>query len=261
MDKRRPVVRDSAPAETQDGIVFGRNAVRELLKSGRPIDKIFVRRGDREGSITVIFAEASGRGIPVVEVEKEKLDKMCAGGVHQGVAAACAQKEYVEVEDILEIAASKGETPFIVILDGVEDPHNLGAIIRSADCAGAHGVIIPKRRSATLTAVVAKTSAGALEHMAIAKVGNLATEIDKLKEKGIWIYSAEAGGTSLYDTDLDRPSAFVFGSEGYGVSRLIKEKSDYIVSIPLYGQVNSLNVSAAAAVVLCEAAHRRHTGK
>ncbi|MCQ2428571.1 MAG: 23S rRNA (guanosine(2251)-2'-O)-methyltransferase RlmB [Clostridia bacterium] len=258
MDRRKPVVRDSAPTETPEGIIFGRNAVRELLKSGRPVDKIFVRRGDREGSINVIFAEAAERKIPIVEVEKEKLDRMCCGGVHQGVAASAAQKEYVDVEDILKIAEDRGEMPFIVILDGVEDPHNLGAVIRSADCAGAHGVIIPKRRSATLTSVVAKTSAGALEHMAVAKVGNLATEIDKLKEKGVWIYSAEAGGESIYSADLDRPSAFVFGSEGAGVSRLIKEKSDYIISIPLYGEVNSLNVSAAAAVVLCEAAHSRH---
>ena len=206
----------------------------------------------------MICAEASARGIPVVDTEKEKLDRLCRGGVHQGVAAYASQKEYCDVDDILNIARERGEQPFIVILDGVEDPHNLGAVIRTAECTGVHGVIIPKRRSAGLTAVVAKASAGALEHMAVARVPNLAAEIDRLKEQGIWIYSAEAGGEDLYSCDLDRPAAFVFGSEGSGISRLIKEKSDFIVSLPLYGRINSLNVSAAAAAVLCEAAHKRH---
>lgn len=258
-NRRRPIVRDRdrAQAEVPEGIVFGRNEVRELLKSGRSIDKLLVRRGDREGSINVIIAEAAERGIPVINVEKEKLDSLCCGGVHQGVAAMAAQKEYCEVSDILKIAEERGEMPFIVILDGVEDPHNLGAIIRSAECAGAHGIIIPKRRAAGLTATAAKASAGALEHMAIAKVVNLAVEIDKLKELGVWVYAAEADGDDIYKTDLDRPAAFVFGSEGDGVSRLVREKCDYAVSIPLHGRVNSMNVSAAAAVILCEAAHRR----
>ncbi len=241
----------------EEGLVYGRNAVRELLKSGRAVDKIMIRSGEPEGSLKLIVAEASARSVPVVAVDRAKLDRICGGTSHQGVAAYAAEKEYCEPDDILKIAEERGEMPFIVILDGIEDPHNLGAIIRSAECAGAHGVIIPKRHSAGLSAVVSKSSAGALEHMAVAKAVNLPSLIDSLKEKGIWIYSAEAGGESLYSTDLDRPAAFVFGSEGRGVSRLVKEKSDYIISIPLHGQLNSLNVSAAAAVVLCEAAHRR----
>ncbi|MCQ2354446.1 MAG: 23S rRNA (guanosine(2251)-2'-O)-methyltransferase RlmB [Clostridia bacterium] len=260
---RAPIVRDrdAFPSTAAEGVVYGRNEVRELLRSGRSVDKIFVRRGDREGSINVILGLASERGIPVIEVEREKLDQMCGGGVHQGVAAMAAQKEYCEVDDILRIAEERGEMPLIVILDGVEDPYNLGAVIRCAECAGAHGLIIPKRRAAGLTATAAKASAGAVEHLAVAKVANLASEIDKLKERGIWLYAAEAGGENLYEVDLSRPSAFVFGSEGSGVSRLVKEKCDYIVSIPLYGKVNSLNVSTAAAVVLNEAAHRRHSSK
>jgi len=260
---RKPIVRDRDRENNtvQEGIVFGRNEVRELLKSGRSIDKIFVRRGDKEGSINVIIGEASARGIPVINVEKEKLDTMCCGGVHQGVVAMAAEKDYCEVEDILQIAKDRGEMPFIVILDGIEDPYNLGAIIRSAECAGAHGVIIPKRRAAGLTATASKASAGALEHMAVAKVVNLASEIDKLKELGVWIYAAEADGQDLYKTDLDRPAAFVLGSEGEGVSRLVREKCDYTLSIPLHGKVNSMNVSAAAAVILCEAAHRRNLNK
>jgi 23S rRNA (guanosine2251-2'-O)-methyltransferase len=250
--------RDRYPDRAAEGIVYGRNEVRELLKSGRAIDKIFVRRGDKEGSINVIIGEASARRIPIIEVEKPKLDSLCGGGVHQGVAAQAAEKEYCSVDDILAIAKERGEMPFIAILDGVEDPYNLGAVIRCAECAGVHGVIIPKRRASGLTATAAKASAGALEHMAVAKVVNLAAEIDRLKELGVWLYAAEAGGESLYKTDLDRPCAIVFGSEGEGVSRLVKEKCDYVVSIPMYGKVNSLNVSTAAAVVLNEVARRRN---
>ncbi len=257
---RKPIVRDRDREKTEvpEGIVFGRNEVRELLKSGRSIDKILVRRGDKEGSINVIIGEASERGIPIINVEKEKLDQLSCGGVHQGVIAMAAEKDYCSVEDILQIAKDRNEMPFIVILDGIEDPYNLGAIIRSAECAGAHGVIIPKRRAAGLTATAAKASAGAIEHMAIAKVVNLSVEIDKLKELGIWVYAAEADGDDIYATDLDRPAAFVLGSEGEGVSRLVREKCDYAISIPLHGRVNSMNVSAAAAVILCEAAHRRN---
>ena len=257
MNTRKPVRRDRTDEDIPEGLVYGRNAVRELLKSGREIDKILVKRGDREGSIRVICAEALARGIPVVDTEKEKLDRLCRSDSHQGVAAVAAEKEYCEVDDILKLAEERGEMPFIVILDGIEDPHNLGAIIRTAECTGVHGVIIPKRRTAGLNATVAKASAGALAHMAVARVPNLAAEIDRLTEKGIWIYSAEAGGDDLYSCDLCRPAAFVFGSEGSGISRLIREKSDYTVSLKLYGKINSLNVSAAAAAVLCEAAHRR----
>lgn len=240
------------------GVTVGRNAVRELLRSGRAIDKIYVKNGSREGSVVVIVAEAIGRGIPIVEVDQNKLDRIACGGNHQGVVAMAAGKEYSTVEDILEIAAARGEKPLIVVSDGIEDPHNLGALIRCAECAGAHGIIIPKRRAVGVTPVVVKCSAGAIEHMAIARVTNLATTLKDLKDAGIWIFAAEAGGEAYYDVDFDVPAAIVFGSEGNGVSRLVKERSDFNVSIPMYGLVNSLNVSTAASVVLCHAARVRH---
>lgn len=251
---------DALTEEVVSNAVCGRNSVLELLKSGRSVDKLFVRRGDREGSITLIVAEAIERRIPVIEVDKNKIDALADGANHQGVVAMAASKDYVSVDDILEIAAQRGEKPFIVIADEIADPHNLGAIIRSAEGAGAHGIIIPKRRSSGLTAVVEKSSAGALEHIAIAKVANLASAIDELKEKGVWIYGAEADGESYYDTKFDSATAIVLGSEGNGMSRLIREKCDFIISIPMYGKVNSLNVSCAAAVILCEAA-RQMRGK
>ena len=243
--------------EVNEGLVIGRNAVRELLRSGRAVDKIFVQKGEREGSIVVLVAEAVARHIPMVEVEKVKLDKMTAFATHQGIVAMAAEKQYCEVEDILRIAEERGERPFIVIADGITDPHNLGALIRCAEGVGAHGLIIPKRRAVGLTPVVTRSSCGAIEHLAIAKVTNLASTIDSLKQKGIWIFAAEAGGSAYYDTDLKCPCAIVLGSEGEGVSRLIKEKSDSIVSIPMYGHVNSFNVSTAAAVILAEVA-RQH---
>ena len=243
---------DSEPIESN--AVCGRNAVLELLKSGRSVDKLFVRKGDREGSITLIVAEAIKRGIPVIEVEKTKIDTMSGGTNHQGVVAMAAAKEYVSIDEILEAARERGEKPLIVIADEIADPHNLGAIIRCAEGAGAHGLIIPKRRSTGLTAVVEKTSAGALEHLAVAKVPNLAAAIDELKEKGVWIYGAEADGETYYNTKFDSATAIVVGSEGGGISRLIREKCDFIISIPMYGKVNSFNVSCATAVVLCEAA-------
>jgi len=240
------------------GVTAGRNAVRELLRSGRAIDKIYVKNGSREGSVVVIVAEAISRGIPIVEVDQNKIDRIAGGANHQGVVAMAAGKEYSTVDDILEIAASRGEKPLIVVSDGIEDPHNLGALIRCAECAGAHGIIIPKRRAVGVTPVVAKCSAGAIEHMAVARVTNLATTLKDLKEAGIWIFSAEAGGEAYYDLDFDVPAAIVFGSEGGGVSRLVKERSDFNVSIPMYGLVNSLNVSTAASVILCHAARVRH---
>ena len=239
--------------EISEGTVVGRNAVRELLKSGRAIDKIFVQRGEREGSIVVIVAEAIEKKIPVVEVDKIKLDKMSGFTAHQGVIAMAAEKEYSTIEDILDIAKERGEKPLIVISDGISDPHNLGALIRCAEGVGAHGIIIPKRRNVGLTPVVSKASAGAIEHMAIAKVSNIASCIEELKEKGIWVFAAEAGGDAYYNTDFNCPCALVFGSEGEGVSKLVKERSDYIVSIPMYGKVNSFNVSTAAAIILAEA--------
>lgn len=249
--------RNEAGEEAAENIVVGRNAVRELLKSGRDIDKIFVQRGEREGSIVVLVAEAIERKIPVVEVDKVKLDKLSGFAAHQGVVAMAAEKEYCTVEDILAIAEQRGEKPMIVISDGISDPHNLGALIRCAEGVGAHGIIIPKRRAVGLTSVVTKASAGAIEHMAVAKVVNIAACIDELKEKGIWVFAAEAGGDAYYDTDFNCPCALVFGSEGEGVSKLVKDKSDYIVSIPMYGKVNSFNVSTAAAIILAEAS-RQH---
>ncbi len=240
-------------ADETNGAVVGRNAVRELLKSGRAIDKIFVRRGEREGSITMLVAQAIERKIPVLEVERQKLDAYACGLPHQGIVAMAAQKEYCSVDDILNIAAERGEMPLIIIADGINDPNNLGAMIRCAEGAGAHGIIIPKRHAVGVSPAVAKASAGAVEHMAIAKVTNLASTIDELKERGIWTYAAEAGGTPYYEVDYHGPCALVFGSEGDGVSRLVKEKCDFTVSIPMYGHVNSLNVSTASAVIINEA--------
>ena len=260
--KKRDRFKESVPSENDNfqeadsAVVCGRNAVLELLKSGRSVDKLFVRRGDREGSITVIVAEAIAAKIPVIEVEKAKIDTLAGGANHQGVVAMAAAKEYVSVDEILEIAKTRGEKPLIVIADEIADPHNLGAIIRCAEGAGAHGLIIPKRRSSGLTSVVGKSSAGALEHLAVAKVPNIAAAIDELKEKGVWIYGAEADGSSYYDTKFDSATAIVVGSEGGGISRLVREKCDFIVSIPMYGKVNSFNVSCAAAVMLCEAARQ-----
>lgn len=245
-------------AEPYSGAIGGRNAVKELLASGRDVDKIFVARGDREGSILKLIGEARGHNIPVIETERRKLDDILGDGNHQGIVALASEKKYSTIDEMLEYAASRNEAPLLVLLDGVEDPHNLGAIIRNAECAGAHGVIIPKRRASGLTAVVAKSSAGAIEHMMIAKVTNLSETIRDLKDKGLWVYAADMDGTSYYDTDLTGPAVIVLGSEGSGISRLVEENCDFRVSIPLYGSVNSMNVSAAGAVILCEAARQRH---
>lgn len=250
-----------ASADETNGAVVGRNAVRELLKSGRAVDKIFVRRGDREGSITMLVAQAIERKIPVMEVEKQKLDAYACGLPHQGIVAMAAQKEYCSVDDILAIAEERGEPPLIIIADSINDPNNLGAMIRCAEGAGAHGIIIPKRHAVGVSPAVTKASAGAVEHMAIAKVTNLAQTVAELKEHGIWTYAAEAGGTPYYDVDYHGPCALVFGSEGEGVSRLLKETCDFIVSIPMYGHVNSLNVSTAAAVIINEAKRGQVRGK
>lgn len=243
-----------------EGLVIGRNAVRELLRSDRTVDKLLVRRGDREGSIVVLVAEAVQKGIPIVEVDKSKLDSLSGFVPHQGVIAMVAQKEYSTVEDILAIAEERGEKPLIVIADGITDPYNLGALIRCAEGVGAHGLIIPRRRAVGLTALVAKSSAGAMEHLAVAKVSNIANTIRTLKDAGIWVYAAEAGGKPYYETDFRGPCALVFGSEGNGVSRVVKELCDGIVSIPMYGHVNSFNVSTAAAVVLAEASRQHRSG-
>ena len=253
--------RDRREIEAPEGMVLGRNAVRELLKSGRTVDKLYVQRGEREGSIVVLVAEAIERKIPVIETDRAKLDKMTDFAVHQGVVAMAAEKEYCTVEDILAIAEERGEKPFIVIADGITDPHNLGALIRCAEGVGAHGIIIPKRRAVGLTPAVTKASCGAIEHMAVAKVTNLAATIEELKKNGIWIFTAEAGGEAYYDVDFNCPCALVMGSEGDGVSHLIKEISDYIVSIPMYGKVNSFNVSTAASVLMAEISKQHRKGR
>jgi 23S rRNA (guanosine2251-2'-O)-methyltransferase len=217
-----------------------------------------VQRGERTGSIVVLVAEAIERGIPVIEVEKAKLDSMAGYAPHQGVIALAAEKDYCTVEDILQIAEDRGEAPLIVICDGITDPYNLGAIIRCAECCGAHGLVIPKRRAVGLTPLVTKASAGAIEHLAIAKVANIASTVELLKKRGVWTYAAEAGGESLYKTDLKGPCAIVLGSEGDGVSQLVRKTCDAVVSIPMYGLVNSFNVSTAAAILLAEVARQHH---
>ncbi len=259
-DERQTKYMKESFEETENtGLVIGRNAVRELLKSEREIDKLLVQRGEREGSIVVLVAMAVEKGVPVVETDKQKLDAMSGFAPHQGVIAMASEKEYCTVEDILAIATERGEAPLIVIADGITDPYNLGALIRCAEGAGAHGIIIPKRRSTGLTPLVSKSSAGAIEHMAVAKVSNIANTVHMLKEKGVWIFAAEAGGTPYYETNFKGACALVFGSEGNGVSQIIIDNCDVLTSIPMYGKVNSFNVSTAASVILCEAARQNRT--
>ncbi|MCH5187149.1 MAG: 23S rRNA (guanosine(2251)-2'-O)-methyltransferase RlmB [Oscillospiraceae bacterium] len=238
--------------------IEGRNPVAEAIKSGRQIDKIYVRRGDKQGSIIPLIREAKRRGIIVSEVDASKLNEMSETGNHQGVIAQVPPMDYAEVDDILKIAEERGEPPFIVILDRIADPHNLGSVIRTANCAGVHGVIISRHDSAPVTAVAAKASAGAVEFTPVARVNNLARTIDDLKKKGIWVTGADAAGDrSLYEADLAGPVAIVIGSEGEGISRLVAEKCDFLVKIPMRGNVNSLNASVAAALMIYEAAKKR----
>lgn len=236
--------------EADDRTVFGRNPVIELIRSGAEIEKLFVKSGDREGSLKMIVALAAEKGIPVCEASKARLDAMCGGANHQGVAAVSSGIGYVGVEEILAFAREKNEKPFLVICDGINDPGNLGAVLRSCEAAGAHGVILPKRRSATLNGTAIKASAGAAEHLLIARVSNLARTAEELKKLGVWLFACEAGGTDCRKADFDLPLALIFGGEDSGVSRLMKEKSDFLVSLPMKGRVGSLNVSCAAAVML-----------
>lgn len=240
-----------------DNLVIGRNAVMELLKSGREIECISVAKGEREGSVTRILALAREKGVVVKNVDRKKLDFMCAGANHQGVCASVPAHEYSSVEEILEYAKEKNEPPFIIICDEIEDSHNLGAIIRTAEACGVHGVIIPKRRNVGLNFVVSKTSCGALEYVKVARVGNLASTIEDLKKKNIWVYCADMDGQPWCKTDFSGGCALVVGSEGKGVGRLIKEKCDVTVSLPMKGQVNSLNASVAAGVIMYEIARQR----
>lgn len=243
--------------ERETALYEGRNAVMELLRAGKTVDKLFVAP-DQNGRMADIIALAKKSGAVITQVDRRKLDAMSETGVHQGVIAQAAAHEYVTVDDILQTAQNRGEQPLILVCDGLTDPHNLGAVIRSAETAGAHGVIIPKRRSVGLTATAAKASAGAIEHIGVARVTNLAATIDELKEKGVWIFGADAGGDKqLYEADFAGAAAIVIGSEGNGLSRIVHDKCDFIVSIPMKGKVNSLNASAAAAVLLYEAVRQR----
>lgn len=247
-------------SQTNDELIIGRNAVSEAMKSQRPINSVLVAKGERNGSIGRIIAECRERQIVIKEVDKKKLDYLCGQGNHQGIAAYVAAHEYSQMEDIFALAEERNEQPFVIVCDEIEDPHNLGAIIRTAETAGAHGIIIPKRRGASLTWAVGKASAGAIEYMPVVRVGNLASTLDELKEKGLWVYSADMDGKPWYETDFSGGVVLVVGSEGKGVSRLIREKSDFIVSLPMKGKINSLNASVAAGILMYEVAKQRIKG-
>jgi len=238
--------------------IEGKNAVMEALKAGRTIDKVYIVRGEADKSLKFIASKARAAGAVVSEVDRRKLDFMSETHAHQGVIAVAAVREYSTVEEILNIAAERGEKPLIVICDEISDPHNLGAIIRTAESAGAHGIIIPKHRSAGVTAIVEKTSAGAVEHMAVARVANINAAMDKLKDAGVWLFGTAADAdTGLWQADLKGAAAIVIGSEGEGMSRLVAENCDFKVSIPMHGKVSSLIASAAAAIMLYEAVRQR----
>jgi len=244
--------------EIRNEIIEGRNAVIEALRAGRAIDKIFIAKGEVDKTLGHIASGAREKGIVVVEADRRKLDFMSRTHAHQGVIALVAVREYCTVEDILAIAQERGESPFVIICDEISDPHNLGAIIRTAECSGAHGVIIPKRRSAGLTTIVDKSSAGAAEHMAIARVPNIPAVIKELKDKGLWIYGTAADGDNdIWHTDFTGAAALVIGSEGDGMGRLVRESCDFIVSLPMKGKIGSLNASAAASIVMYEVLRQR----
>ncbi len=244
--------------EVNELMMFGRNAVLEGFKAGRSVDKVFLHEADhQEGTAAKILTIAKEMGIPVKFVNNDKLNQMTNFGKHQGVVAFMAAHDYVELEDLFANAQQKGESPFFIVLDQIEDPHNLGAIIRTANVVGAHGVIIPKNRAVSLTATVAKTSAGAIEYTPVCRVTNLARAIEELKAKGVWVTGADMEGTSMYDVDFKGAIALVIGNEGKGLSRLVSEKCDFIASIPMKGQVNSLNASVAAGVLMYEAMRQR----
>lgn len=254
-ENNKPRTLDEAIA---DGVIEGRNAVIEALRSGTTIDKIFLLKGETDAALGHIASTARAKGVVVVDADRRKLDGMSRTNSHQGVIALAAVREYVTPDEILRIAREKGEVPLIIVCDELTDPHNLGAVIRTAECAGAHGVIIPKRRSAGLTAIVAKTSAGAVSHVPVARVPNIPSLLQQLKDEGLWIFGADiSGDRRLYEADLKGPAAIVIGSEGDGMGRLVRESCDFLVSIPMHGKINSLNASAAAAVLLYEAVRQR----
>ena len=240
-----------------DGIIAGRNPVMEAMRRGRALECVYVAAGPRTGQIPGILHKAKELGVPIKEADPRKLSHMCNGANHQGIIAAAAAKDPSTVEQMLQLAKDRGEPPLLIICDGLEDPHNLGAVIRAAECAGAHGVIIPKRRSVGLTYAVGKASAGAVEYLPVARAQNLAALIDSLKDQGLWIFAADMDGSPWCQADLKGPCAIVIGSEGRGISRLVKEKSDFVLSLPIRGQVNSLNASVAAGILCYEAARQR----
>lgn len=249
---------DRPQMEEVEGQLEGRNAIAEAIKSGRTIDKVFVADGDTDRSLQRLAAQAKEAGAVVVPVDRRKLDAMSTTRAHQGIIALAAAHDYCTLDDILEEAASRGQAPLIVICDELSDPHNLGAILRSAECAGAHGVVIPKRRSVGLTATVAKASAGAVEYMKVARVTNISAAIAQLKEHGVWVYGTAAEGSiPMYQADLKGPAAIVIGNEGDGMSPLVRKNCDQMVSIPMNGRISSLNASAAASILLYEAVRQR----
>ena len=246
------------PEVETDGIIEGRNAVTEALRSGTAIDKVYLAKGETDRTLSRIAADAKKAGAVVMDADRRKLDAMSLTHSRQGIIAVAAVRAYATVEDILSIAEARGEKPLLVVCDEISDPHNLGAIIRTAECAGAHGVVIPKRRSAGLTAVVAKSSAGAVSYMPVARVPNIPALLKDLKKQGIWVFGAAAEGTvSLYGADFKNAAAIVIGSEGDGMTRLVRENCDFLVSIPMKGRISSLNASAAATILLYEALRQR----
>ena len=250
--------RREEPRELPDDVLVGRNAVTEALKSGRGINKLWIASGDREGSVSEIAALAKERGIVMQYVERAKIESLAGGHRHQGVLAYVAPVPYAELDDILKAAEAKGEAPFLVLLDELEDPHNLGALLRTADATGVHGILIPKRRSVSLNATVAKTSAGAVEYVPVDRIGNIAQTLKKLKEKGFWVAGADMDGEkAYYEADLTGPLVLVVGSEGRGMSRLTKDACDFIVSMPMVGRINSLNASVAGSILMYESMRQR----
>ena len=241
----------------RNDIIAGRNPVMEAIRSGRSIESILVAKGERSGSVVAIIAKAKQKNIPVKDVDSKKLDFLAKGVNHQGIVAQCAVKEYSTLEDIFALAEERGESPFIIVLDKIEDPHNLGAIIRTAECPGAHGVIIPERRSAGLSYTVEKTSAGALEYMPVVRVKNISAVLQKLKDKGIWVYGADMDGEHYKKVNFDGAVALVIGNEGKGISPLVAKDCDVIVSLPMKGKINSLNASVAAGILMYEIADKR----
>ncbi len=248
---------DKKDFRTNDNLVVGRNAVLELIKSGREIENILIAKGEREGSVSKIIALAREKGLVIKNVDRKKLDFISAGANHQGVAANVPAHEYSSVEEILDYAKSKNEAPFLVICDEIEDSHNLGAIIRTAEACGVHGIIIPKRRNVGLNFIVAKTSCGALEYVKVARVANINATIDRLKKENIWLYAADMKGQLWSETDFSGGAALVIGSEGKGLGAHIKENCDVMVSLPMKGRVNSLNASVAAGIIMYEIARQR----